>query len=253
MTSSSGTDWFPPVQDCSKKQRITVELSQLLVEKIEVEAEEQDRSIAGQIRFVLKKHFLNKGNSLQNFGSGLDCARRDGAGEGGSTGCSNTTDNLPLQHFDHSAHESSKAVSPLLNSFQPKERLGKESEETPLTKSKLWKKEFPPCLEEFSTQIADFWKEKKGAKSERAWNLLMKELSAIHAHLNVSRSPSGRETFLEQLELATANRFQSITLKNFRQFAEGTPGKAPEPELKHPASQVFKASDMNWPSVGGNQ
>ena len=231
--------------------RPRLELDHSTFSQLEKIASEECRTITDQIRFFVKEGVRNSTTSLQNSGSGLDCARRDGAGEGGSTG-SVTTDHLPLQHFDHQQHLASKAVSPLLDSLKPKECLGKESEETPLTKKGSWKKEFPPCLEEYALQIVDFWKEKKGSKSERAWKLLMKELSAIHAHLNVGRSVDGAEKFLDQLEYATANRFQSITLKNYKQFGEGTPGKPQPEEPKHPASQVFRASDQQWPSVGSN-
>lgn len=127
-----------------------------------------------------------------------------------------------------------------ITSVKARDGVGEESEKPP--RKGAWKKEFPECLAEFEQQIIDFWKEKKGSKSERAWTLLMKELSAIHAYLNVGRVPANHERFLEQLELATANRWQGITLKNFKQFAEGN-GKAPAPELKHPAAQSDEESE----------
>ena len=247
MTSSNGNDWFPKAPESSgKTRRIDANIPEHLYSQLEEEAAAAFRTIPGQLCFVLNQHFLNKGASLiSGYTSGVSVR----AGEGGSNGCLSTTDNLPLQHFDHQQHSASKAVSPLLNSLKPKECLGKESEETPLTKSKSWKKEFPPCLEEFEKEILEFWKAKGGKKSERSWSRLMSQLSKIHAHLNVGRSATGKEKFLDQLDLAIAKGFESISYDNFLKFAVGN-GKAPEPEPKHPASQVFRASDMNWPSVG---
>ena len=229
MTSSNGNDWFPPVEkDCSKKQRITVEFTDSIVSQLAVVADREDRSIAGQIRHICKSFLSQQNTSLACDGVSV----REGEESPG---------------MENNVRSTTSSQEHITNK-KGRDGVGEESEKPPRKGS--WKKEFPDCLAEFEQQITDFWKEKKGSKSERAWTLLMKELSAIHAHLNVGRSPANRERFLEQLELATANRWQGITLKNFKQFSEGTPGKAPEPEIKHPASNVFKASDLNWPKPG---
>ena len=215
MTSSNGNDWFDPVQDGPVRVRVRTELDQGIYSQLAAVAECECRSITDQIRY-----FIKLGLSQQN--ASLDC---DGVsvreGEGGSKA-------VPQDAVKAVPQKAVPAV-PSSSSLEPKVCLGKESEDTLYRSRRSSKREFPACLEEFEQQITDFWKEKKGSKSERAWTLLMKELSAIHAHLNVSRSPANRERFLEQLELATANRWQSITLKNFKQFSDqpSTPGTKP--------------------------
>ena len=248
MTSSNGNDWFPPVQtDPNESRWIQTKMPLFLIEKIDELAKADFSNRSAAVCKCVASYFQEHSQQEPSLPwNGVSV--REGEEE------SVTTDKLPLQFFPHQQSVSITAVDSAVQGLSTptggRDVVGEESEKPP--KKGAWKKEFPPCLEEFALQITDFWREKKGSKSERAWKLLMKELSAIHAHLNAGRSPAGKETFLEQLELATANKFQSITLKNFKTFAEGQPGKPQPEEPKHPASQVFRASDQHWPSVGSN-
>ena len=51
----------------------------------------------------------------------------------------------------------------------------------------------------------------------------------------------------EQLEQGINGRWNGITLKNYEEFGVSRshrPGQSPEPEVKHPAHKVFRASDL---------
>lgn len=67
--------------------------------------------------------------------------------------------------------------------------------------------------------IEEFWRAKKGRRSDRSWVLLLNGLTAI-------QSAYGDRVVREQLELAAANGWSSITLANYEKF--GLPrGNAP--------------------------
>ena len=97
-----------------------------------------------------------------------------------------------------------------------------------------------PALEAHTTLIRDFWRTKKGSKGEQAWKLLQRGLMAIQAAY-------GDAVVTEQLELAINGRWQSITLANYERFKPQLKPWQQEPAQNHPASQVFKASDLDWP------
>ena len=59
--------------------------------------------------------------------------------------------------------------------------------------------------------IEEFWRAKKGRRSDRSWVLLLNGLTAI-------QSAYGDRVVREQLELAAANGWSSITLANYEKF-----------------------------------
>ena len=59
--------------------------------------------------------------------------------------------------------------------------------------------------------IQSYWKAKPKTKTQAAWDLLMRELTKIQDNY-------GDDVVRDQLVLAEAQRFQSITLKNYEQF-----------------------------------
>ena len=246
MTSSNGADHFPPIPtDPNESVWIQVKLPNFLIEKVDelAKADFSNRSAA------VAKCVANYGQSHSQQAPSLSCDGVSVREEGKSV----TTDNLPLQFFPHQQSATITAVesdSPEIDSpTTPKgESVGKSEGKRKGT-AKL-KKELAPCLEDFQKEILGFWEVKQGGKSQKSWDILMRELSKLHAHLNVGRSDQGRETFLQQIELATADRFKNIMFANYQAYGAGKQGKAQPEEPKHPASQVFKASDMNWPSVG---
>ena len=87
--------------------------------------------------------------------------------------------------------------------------------------------------------IRAYWAAKPKTKTAAAWSILMRELNKINDQY-------GSDVLEEQLLQAEANRWQSITLKNYEQFGVNTPhrpGQSPEPEFKHPAHEVFTAAE----------
>ena len=69
--------------------------------------------------------------------------------------------------------------------------------------------------------IAEFWKCKAGAKSDKAWAFFQTELTKI-------QKKYGDRVLRDQLELATASRWKSVTLKNYEQFGLNKPMGKPE-------------------------
>jgi len=97
----------------------------------------------------------------------------------------------------------------------------------------------PPDLNWCEQRILEFWEVKKKNKTENAANFLFAQLNAI-------KEKYGEKVVVDQLELATAEGFQSITMNKYEKL--GLPvannKQAKEPETKHPAYKVFKASDV---------
>ena len=57
----------------------------------------------------------------------------------------------------------------------------------------------------------------------------------------------GENSAKDQLTLAIANEWQSITKQNYETFAKKkNPSWNPEPVTGHPSQKVFKASDLAW-------
>jgi len=104
-------------------------------------------------------------------------------------------------------------------------------------KNKKWifkENYIPKSLEFCKDLIVKFWAVKKGFHTEDAFKLLIgpKGLAAIHINY-------GQSAVIDQLEEAIANKWQSITLKNYEAF--GRPQKADkEPVTNHPAGRLFK-------------
>lgn len=89
-------------------------------------------------------------------------------------------------------------------------------------------------LSQHETLIREFWRVKKGSKSDSAWSLLQTELTKIQA-------VHGDARVQEQLELAVNGLWKGITLRNFERFETPSKTAAKEPERRHPASRVFTA------------
>ena len=106
-------------------------------------------------------------------------------------------------------------------------------------KNKKWifkENYIPKSLEFCKVLIVKFWAVKKGFHTEDAFKLLIgpKGLAGIYTN-------HGQSAVLDQLEEGIANKWQSITLKNYEAF--GRPKNADkEPVTNHPAGRVFTAS-----------
>lgn len=91
----------------------------------------------------------------------------------------------------------------------------------------------PPNLGMYSDLINDFWRVKGGSKGDRAWNLLIGQLTRI-------QKLYGNETLESQIELAINGKWKGITVANLERFKQPNKKGAPEPH-RHPASRVFTA------------
>ena len=104
-------------------------------------------------------------------------------------------------------------------------------------KNKKWifkENYIPKSLEFCKDLIVKFWAVKKGFHTEDAFKLLIgpKGLAGIYTN-------HGQSAVLDQLEEGIANKWQSITLKNYEAF--GRPKNADkEPVTNHPAGRVFR-------------
>ena len=108
------------------------------------------------------------------------------------------------------------------------------------TKTKRFNFVVPDDLDWCQGDLTTYWKEAKtGKKTQHAAKLLFSEVEKIAA--NYSKSIA-----LEQIALATANSWESITLKNYERFglAPNVSKQAKEPDPQHGPYKVFKASDM---------
>ena len=101
--------------------------------------------------------------------------------------------------------------------------VGRESEGTP---RKALLKEVPDELAQHHELIDEFWRVKKGSKSQTAWNMLMTELKKIQAAYDDERLE-------EQLGLAINGLWNGVTLRNLQRF-ETPKEKAAKEEPKHP-------------------
>jgi hypothetical protein len=92
----------------------------------------------------------------------------------------------------------------------------------------------PENLEPYAELIHDFWRVKGGSKGDRAWNLLIGQLTKI-------QKLYGNETLESQIELAVNGKWKGITVANLERFRQPDKKGGKEPEHRHPASRVFTA------------
>jgi len=126
----------------------------------------------------------------------------------------------------------------LSNTNRVPNSINKEKENLKKKRFKFSADLIPFELESASSLIVDFWHSKKGKKTEAAFNLLMGEKGLIGI-----KKKYGEDAVKDQITLAIANEWQSITLKNYETFARTkTSSWNPEPTTGHPAQRVFTAS-----------
>ena len=134
--------------------------------------------------------------------------------------------------------ETKKEGGILSNTKKVPNSINKEKENLKKTRFKFSTDLIPFELEFASSLIVDFWHSKKGKKTEAAFNLLMGEKGLIGI-----KKKYGEDAVKDQLTLAIANEWQSITLQNYETFAKAkTTSWNPEPTTGHPAQRVFTAS-----------
>ena len=134
--------------------------------------------------------------------------------------------------------ETKKSEGTLSNTNRVSNSINKEKENFKKTRFKFSKDLIPFELQSLSTLIEDFWYSKKGKKTEAAFDLLMSEKGLLGI-----KKEYGEDATKDQLTLAIANEWQSITKKNYETFSKTkTPSWNPEPTTGHPAQRVFTAS-----------
>ena len=133
-----------------------------------------------------------------------------------------------------------KSEGTLSNTNRVSNSIKKEKENFKKTRFKFSKDLIPFELQSLSTLISDFWYSKKGKKTEAAFDLLMSEKGLLGI-----KKEYGEDAARDQLTLAIANEWQSITKKNYETFSASKKNKwpfDPEPPTGHPAQRVFTAS-----------
>ena len=134
--------------------------------------------------------------------------------------------------------ETKKEGGILSNTNRVPNSIDKEKENLKKKRFKFSADLIPFELESASSLIVDFWHSKKGKKTEAAFNLLMGEKGLIGI-----KKKYGEDAVKDQITLAIANEWQSITLQNYETFAKAkTTSWNPEPTTGHPAQRVFTAS-----------
>ena len=133
------------------------------------------------------------------------------------------------QHENEADQASASYIQPPSKNFenpspsvsQGGDRVGMESEEGK-SKGRSWSKEFRPNLQCHADLIMQFWDAKAGAKSKAAWELLQTELTKIQEKYE-------DRALITQLELGAANRWKSVTLKNYELFGiQQAPAQKPQ-------------------------
>jgi len=134
--------------------------------------------------------------------------------------------------------ETKKEGGILSNTKKVPNSINKEKENLKKTRFKFSTDLIPFDLEFASSLIVDFWHSKKKNKTEAAFNLLTGERGLMGI-----KNKYGEEPVKDQIILAIANGWQSITLKNYETFAKAKATSwNPEPTTGHPAQRVFTAS-----------
>jgi len=134
--------------------------------------------------------------------------------------------------------ETKKSEGTLSNTKKVPNSINKEKENFKKTRFKFSPDLIPFELVSLSSLIVDFWHTKKGKKTEAAFDLLMGEKGLIGI-----KKKYGEGAVKDQITLAIANEWQSITLQNYETFAKTkTTSWNPEPTTGHPAQRVFTAS-----------
>ena len=134
--------------------------------------------------------------------------------------------------------ETKKEGGILSNTNRVPNSINKEKENFKKKRFKFNADLIPFELESASGLIVDFWHSKKGKKTEAAFNLLMGEKGLIGI-----KKKYGEDAVKDQITLAIANEWQSITLQNYETFAKAkTTSWNPEPTTGHSAQRVFTAS-----------
>ena len=107
------------------------------------------------------------------------------------------------------------------------------------TKKWIFNSEYIPEELDFCKDlVAKFWTVKKGSRSKEAYELLVGHYGLLGIRRKYGLK-DGEKAVKEQLEEAIANKWQSITLKNYEAF--GRPQKADkEPVTGHPAQRLWK-------------
>ena len=126
-----------------------------------------------------------------------------------------------------------------LNESEANVHKGRERERKG-NKTKRYQFLVPDSLDWCQGDLTTYWKEAKtGKKTEHAAKRLFLEIEKIAT--NYSQSIA-----LEQIALATANGWESITLINYERFglAPNVSKQTKEPEPLHPAYKVFKAPEQ---------
>ena len=128
-------------------------------------------------------------------------------------------------------------LTPREKGTNPRARCtSKRTKNDPYARKTLKPDDIPAELKHLEDLLIEFWKVKKGTRSQTRWNRLVNKLSQWDD--------------ADQRAALTA-ACNSGWGDVFEQRPQASPFRQSQPEQQHPASKVFKASDQNWPSIGG--
>jgi hypothetical protein len=100
------------------------------------------------------------------------------------------------------------------------------------SKTSLKPKSIHPSLLKHQELIEEFWRVKRGSKSEQGWKLLMTELEKL-------QKLYGDAVVEEQLRLASNGLWKGISVRLYEQFKAPKGATPAQAEHKHPAARVF--------------
>lgn len=102
--------------------------------------------------------------------------------------------------------------------------------------------DIPADLLPVQHDLLDFWAEKRGARSQRAWNGLCAELQKIHRDPN-----GGTDTLRAQLNAAIQAGWQSVTFTNWQRY--GAPAHPSLPLGSSPAGRYTSRQERQQQSI----
>lgn len=153
-----------------------------------------------------------------------------------SKGLASIDTDVTLKIPNENTHTDKKESEVFSNTNRVPNSINKEKNK----KRFLFKKDLIPFdLELHAKHIEQFWKIKKGQKTEAAFNLLISSLVSLQKRYS-------DQVVTEQIDLAIAGGpngpWSNITVKNYENFGKKRTNPYEESVTKHPSQAVFTAA-----------
>lgn len=153
---------------------------------------------------------------------GLDALRQNGQDK-----------NFMINYIYKNENNTELEVKQNLDSLEPKEQKEK------INKKEKQEKVIPDNLKHLQNHILNFWQVKKGSKSDRAFNMQIKEI-------NKFIEKYGESIVVEQLEMGILDgTWKGLKMANYEEQLKRKNKYNYEPDnVKHPAQQVTTFDDF---------